>query len=71
MLTIKAEAQPGENIENAFREAIELSKKLDCYIDVDFNGVSCSTSKLGSIKQGVERYHAALKESTAFKVAIA
>jgi len=65
-LTIKAEVMAGENIRDAFEAAITLSKKLDCFVDFDFNGVHCTASASGSPEIGEENYHLALRTKTNF-----
>ncbi|HEX6171371.1 MAG TPA: hypothetical protein VFZ33_16905 [Chitinophagaceae bacterium] len=63
MLTIKVEAQPGSEIEQTFQQAIELSKKLDCWIDFNFNGVHCMANPNGNPKTGAENYHKAIRSN--------
>jgi len=38
-IIIKAEFRPGEDISNACHEICALSRKLDCYVEANFNGV--------------------------------
>ncbi len=61
MLTIKVEAIAGASIQNTFEEATLIAKKLDCYVDFNFNGVKCSAHPGGDSKVGAERYFEALK----------
>lgn len=62
MLTIKAEAIAGSSIQNTFEEATLIAKKLDCYVDFDFNGVHCTAHPGGDSKVGAERYFEAVKQ---------
>jgi len=70
MLTIKAEATPGDEIQNTFEEAIQLAKKLNCYIEFDFNGVKCLSDPKGSAKRGAEQYYAVINEKHRLKFAM-
>lgn len=71
MLTIKVEASPGSRIEDAFDQATELAKKLQCYVEFQFNDVTCCANPSGSKERGAERYYAeSARKDGYFKYAI-
>lgn len=70
MLTIKAEATPGAEIQKTFEDAIQLAKKLNCYVEFDFNDVKCLADPKGSAARGAENYHAVTSEKKRLKFAM-
>ena len=71
MATMKIEFNCGENIENAFREAIRISKLLDIWVEFRFNGVPCCAGKNGVIETGVIAYQTELKKKCNYFTAFA
>lgn len=71
MLTIKAEAQPGQDIESAARDAVELATRTGCMVDVKFNEVLCVAMPMGDPRQLVKEYHEALRDRRQHKMAFA
>lgn len=69
MLTINVEITPGEDITSAFADAIELAKKLNCWVNFKFNGVECATGPNGNADFGAENYLKALSRDIKFKYA--
>lgn len=67
VVTIKVEILAGTSIEDAFKETISLSKKLECYVDFDFNGVQCTSRPNGSVSNGTSNYHDAISGKKLFK----
>jgi hypothetical protein len=59
ILTIRF--MPGDDIYEAFLEAIELAKITNVLIEFNFNGVDCIVNKYSSAKKGVNDYHETLK----------
>jgi len=70
MLTIKAEAAPGAEIQQTFKEAIIIAKKLNCWVDFNFNGVQCMASPEGSDEKGAAAYHKAIQSERTYKFAV-
>lgn len=64
MMTLETMAQPGSSITTAFEEAMELAKKLNCYIQFDFNGVTCCAKQNGNTELGVKLYHDILENKS-------
>lgn len=69
MLTIKAEILPGSDIEEAFKDASELAKKLNCFVEFYFNGVKCCASPDGDAKLGAQRYRDSLQYDPSLRYA--
>lgn len=59
--TITVEFTVGCNVEDSYKEAIRLSKKLDVFVQFDFNGVTLLAYENSSVEKGVEEYHKELK----------
>lgn len=68
-LTLNVEFSPGEDITDAFQEAVSLSDKLMVCIDFKFNNVVCMVKPFGSVRKGVESYHEAIKSDSQYKFA--
>lgn len=71
MLTIKAEAQPGQDIESAARDAVDLATRTGCMVDMKFNGVLCVAFPLGDPRQMVKEFHEALSSKREHRMAFA
>jgi len=69
ILTIKAEVTPWSEITEAFKKAIKVAKKLDCYVAFDFNGVHCVATPNGDAEKGSSQYHDAFQSKKKFKFA--
>jgi hypothetical protein len=70
MLTIKAVPLLGCSIAKTFEQARVISKKLDCYVEFKFNGVTCISSPKGSNEIGIRNYHIEIKNKESFKYAV-
>lgn len=68
MLTIKA--TPGAEIHSSFVEAIAMAKKLNCFIEFDFNGVKCLADPKGSADRGAQAYQDVVNEKHRLKFAM-
>jgi sugar/nucleoside kinase (ribokinase family) len=66
MLTLKVKAIPGSDIKDTFEKAITLAKKLDCYIEFDFNGVDCIAHPHGKAEEGERQYFIAITKEHGF-----
>lgn len=66
MMTIKAEALAGTEITKAFKDAIKLAEKLECYVEFEFNQVTCFTSPGGNAEKGAKEYHKAISNDFKF-----
>lgn len=64
MIIIKAQMTPGTTVFEAFDEAIKVAKKLECYIEFNFNGVICLAYPNGTAKRGEESYMQNIKLKT-------
>lgn len=64
MLTIKVEATAGCEITEAFVEAITIADKLNCFVQFDFNGVTCIAHPGGNPKKGAEIYHSVISDDS-------
>lgn len=69
MLTITVTADPGAEIEKTFEESIALSIKLQCYVEFDFNGVTCISAPDGDKKIGVINYDREIQKKSGVKIA--
>lgn len=69
--TIKLEFDPGDNIQDAFKQAIRIATILDVWCQFNFNGVTCITGADGEIDKGVEAYHKVRKEVRGVSLAFA
>ena len=67
--TIKVEFIAGDTIEDAFEESIRLAKLLNCWIEFNFNGVTCTSNRSGEIMRGVASYHKEIQSDKCSKVA--
>lgn len=70
MLTIKVEASPGAHISDAFKEAIALADKLDCFVEFKFNDVTCIANPGGSYEKGEEAYSDSVTSGRSYKFAM-
>ena len=71
MLTIEATAQPGQDIESAARDAVELATRTGCLVDMRFNEILCVAFPLGDPRQLVKEFHEALASKRQHKMAFA
>lgn len=55
--TIKIEIHYVETIKEAFTEAIRLSNMLQCYVDFEFNGVTCTAEPEMSLFNAIDEYY--------------
>jgi len=69
MITIKAEMMPGDSILNSFEEATRIATMLNCYIDFNFNGISCYARPNGDPKRGEKEYHEQIKSKNQYQFA--
>jgi hypothetical protein len=71
VLTIRAEAQPGQDIKSAARDAVELATRTGCMVDLKFNDVLCVAMPLGDPRQMVKEFHEALESKRQHRMAFA
>jgi len=64
---LKIEFIPGDDIGDAFSEAIRLAKLLDIVIEFRFNDVICLTNESGEVDKGVAMYFDQIKKRQALK----
>lgn len=68
--TVKLEFNAGDDIKDAFTEAIRISKQLNCYTEFNFNGVTCLAHPEGFADKGVAMYHRQLELGSKYPVAV-
>jgi hypothetical protein len=68
-MTIKSEFDPGANIEDSFKEAINVATILHCIIEFDFNGVTCLAYPNSHPEFGRDQYHRVIQSKERFKIA--
>lgn len=66
---IKIEFSPGDEIEEAFTEAIRLAKQLQVTVEFKFNGITCIARANGDPKKGVRSYEDTILEDQPLKMA--
>ena len=67
MFRLKAEAGAGDTIEESIREAIELSKKLDCGIQFLFNDIHMYIVPQSTVKERLMSYENGLRRRRKLK----
>ncbi len=67
--TLKVEFDPGADIESSFEEAIRISYLLKCYVEFEFNGVTCITDYRSSPSIGVRNYQREIASKSTVKIA--
>jgi hypothetical protein len=60
MLTIKAEAMPGDRIEVTATDMVDLANRTACWVHVSFNGVDCYAAPDGDAAQLVREFRETL-----------
>jgi hypothetical protein len=68
-MNLKLEADPGQEITDAFQEAIELSNRIQFDVEFTFNDVTCFVKPGGSVRKGVEDYREAIASKSQYKFA--
>lgn len=53
-LTVKID--PGTDIQDAFREAVNLAGKLGVVVEFQFNDVKCMAFPAGDVKSGLQEF---------------
>jgi hypothetical protein len=67
--SIQIEMSPGTSIEEAFTEAIRISRILWIRVEFKFNGVTCWGYPNGDIKEGCDNFFKALESKSRYKFA--
>jgi len=60
-LIVKMTCLPGTRIDEAVKEAIETSKRLQVYIDLDFNGITLFITPSSSVDEKITEFYEELK----------
>lgn len=60
------EFMPGDNIENAFKEAVDIATRLKINVQFKFNDTACIARPNGNPENGVKEYHATLPNKYPF-----
>jgi len=60
-LVVTMKPLPGTHIVNAVEEAIETSKRLGVYIDLEFNGITLFITPSTKVEEAVAEFHEELK----------
>jgi hypothetical protein len=68
-MNLKLEADLGQEITDAFQEAIEFSNRIQFAVQFTFNGVTCFVKPGGSVRKGVEEWNEALASKSQYKFA--
>lgn len=71
MLTIKAEASPGEHVAEAITELCILASRLGCMVSIDFNGVGLTAKPGADPRDLLEKWRRLQNSDQQYKYACA
>jgi hypothetical protein len=60
--TLTIQFDPGDNIANAFYEAVQVSKRIGICVQFEFNDTLCIVYPHSNYKDGEDLYHRVQKE---------